>query len=134
LRAADAARLRTNSPLNARVGFHLPRYFTTHNIEVSDLNSNVGEGAVERPTPERTRELIATLNEEGYWPTPLTATSHPYAGDGSETPAPGDFSETLVGDATDTSPYTTNEPVTGISTGTFIQNMSALLLIADSGE
>jgi hypothetical protein len=77
--------------------------------------------------------LIESLNAEGYWPTPLAATSNPYVGDGPAAPAPGDFSQTLVGDATDTSPYTTNQPLTGISTGAFIQNMSALLLSVDSG-
>lgn len=110
----------------------LPRYFTTQNIEVSDLNSNAGEGAIERPTPERVRELLTTLNTEGYWPTPLTATSNPYMGDGSPTPAPGDFSGTRVGDLSDTSPFITQTPVTGVSTGTFIQNMSALLLSVGS--
>ena len=117
-----------------RVDFRLPRYFSTQNIEVSDLNSNVGSSAVQRPTSQRVQELVSALNAEGYWPTPLTATSNPYIGDGSATPAPGDFSQTLVGDATDTSPHTTDQPITGISTGAFIQNMSALLLSIDSGE
>jgi hypothetical protein len=80
------------------------------------------------------QELIAGLNAEGYWPTPLTATSQPYVGEPPAAPSPGDFSQTLVGDRFDTSPYVTDAPVTGISTGTFIQNMSALLLIADSGD
>jgi PelA/Pel-15E family pectate lyase len=122
------------SPLIVRRDGDLPRYFTTQNIEVSDMTSNAGSGAVQRPTPERVRELTATLNAEGYWPTPLTATSNPYVGDGSATPAPGDFAQTLVGDATDTSPYVTDRPITGISTGAFIQNMSALLLSLGSGE
>jgi PelA/Pel-15E family pectate lyase len=134
LRAADAEHLAANSPLSERADFRLPRYFSTQNIEVSDLNSNVGSGAVQRPTAERLRELTTSLNAEGYWPTPLTATSNPYIGDGSPTPAAGDFSQTLVGDASDTSPHTTTSPITGISTGTFIQNMSALLLSVDSGE
>jgi PelA/Pel-15E family pectate lyase len=134
LRDAPPETLAANSPLIARARFRLPRFFTTQNIEVSDLNSNAGAGRMERPTAQRTRELIESLNAEGYWPTPLTATSNPYSGDGPAAPAPGDFSQTLVGDATDTSPYTTNLPVTGISTGAFIQNMSALLLSVDSGE
>lgn len=134
LRAANANGLNVNSPLNMRQDFRLPRYFTTQNIEVSDLNSNAGSGATERPTSQRVQELITTLNAEGYWPTPLTATSNPYIGDGSLAPASGDFSQTLVGDASDTSPHTTDHPVIGISTGTFIQNMSALLLSIDSGE
>jgi len=120
--------------LSRRSDFRLPRYFTTQNIEVSDLNSNAGSGAVQRPTSQRVQELISSLNQEGYWPTPLTATSNPYIGDGSATPALGDFAQTLVGDASDTSPHTTDRPQTGISTGAFIQNMSALLLSLDSGE
>ena len=134
LRAASPQALAAASPFNPRPGFRLPRFFTTQNIEVSDMTSNVGSGAVERPSPERTRELIATLNAEGYWPTPLTATSQPYVGDGPAAPTPGDFAQTLVGDQYDTSPYVTQQPATGISTGAFIQNMSSLLLIADSGE
>ncbi|MEZ5959131.1 MAG: pectate lyase [Hyphomonadaceae bacterium] len=130
----QATHIRTRSPFERRADFSLPRYFTTQNIEVSDLNSNVGSGAVQRPSSQRVQELISSLNEEGYWPTPLTATSNPYIGDGSPTPAPGDFAQTLVGDVSDTSPHTTDRPETGISTGAFIQNMSALLLSLDSGE
>ena len=122
------------SPLTPGGAFRLPRLFTTQNIEVSDMNSNIGAGAVQRPTAARVEELVSSLNAEGYWPTPLTATSNPYIGDGSATPASGDYSQTLVGDAADTSPYTTDSPVTGISAGTFIQNMSALLLSVDSGN
>jgi PelA/Pel-15E family pectate lyase len=133
LRDADRDALAANSPLRPGA-IRLPRTFTTQNIEVSDMNSNRGEGALDRPGAERIEALVSSLNAEGYWPTPLTATSHPYAGDGAATPAPGDYSQTLVGDATDTSPYTTDSPVTGISTGTFIQNMSALLLSVDSGD
>ena len=54
-------------------------------------------------------EVIATLNAEGYWLAPLGYNSHPYKGDGSKTPAPGDFSTTHVGDETDTSPYPGSE-------------------------
>jgi PelA/Pel-15E family pectate lyase len=134
LRAADPAALAANSPLRARSpDFRLPRFFTTQNIEVSDMNSNVGAGAVARPENARVAELVSTLNAEGYWPTPLTATSNPSVGDPPAAPPPGDFAQTLVGDAYDTSPYTTDRPVTGISTGSFIQNMSALLLSVDSG-
>ena len=42
--------------------------------------------------------LAGSLNEAGYWPTPLRMTSHPYIGDGTETAAPGDFTGTFVGD------------------------------------
>ena len=85
----------------------------------SDLNA----GSV-TATP---RDLIRSLNRQGWWPTPLKATSNPYKGDGSPTPAPGDFRSTHVGDETDTSPYTTDHPVTGISTATYMANMVKLM-------
>ena len=110
LRAASPQQLAAASPFSRRADFRLPRFFTTQNIEVSDMTSNVGAGAVARPTPERARELIATLNADGYWPTPLAATSQPYAGERPAAPAPGDFSQTLVGDRYDTSPYIAPEP------------------------
>jgi PelA/Pel-15E family pectate lyase len=132
-RLASAPLELARSPL-LRGNFRMPRFFTTEGIEVSDMNSNAGEGARARPNAERIEALVGSLNREGYWPTPLTATSHPYIGDPGPVPAPGDFSQTLVGDAYDTSPYVTENPVTGISTGAFIQNMSALLLAVDSGQ
>jgi PelA/Pel-15E family pectate lyase len=134
LRQANREDLAASSPLRRGGAFRLPHLFTTQNIEVSDMNSNRGSGAVQQPAAERVQQLVSSLNAEGYWPTPLTATSNPYIGDGAATPASGDYSQTLVGDPSDTSPYMTDRPVTGISTGTFIQNMSALLLSVDSGE
>jgi PelA/Pel-15E family pectate lyase len=105
----------------------LPKYFTTADISVSDLNvgklmADAGTGSADKAT-----SLIAALNGEGWWPVELKATSNPYIGDGSPTPAPGDFSQTRVGDATDTSPYITDTPKIGISTGTYIENMAALI-------
>lgn len=122
------------SPLSREYRFAMPRYFTTQTIDVSDLNATSGAGLLERPTGERVMELISGLNAEGYWPTPLTATSNPYAGEPPAAASDGDFAQTLVGDRFDTSPYVTQTPVTGISTAAFIQNMSLLLLSVDSGE
>jgi PelA/Pel-15E family pectate lyase len=132
LAATTSEQMLAHSPLNKRDDFQLPRFFTTENIEVSDLNSNRGSSALERPSAERVAQLVGSLNAEGYWETPLVSTSHPYIGPGSASPAPGDFSQTLVGDISDTSPFTTDTPVAGISTGAFIQNMSALLLAVSS--
>ena len=72
------------------------------------------------------------MNVEGWWPTPLHATSHPYRGPGPRRPVPGDYRTTRVGDWSDTSPYIADQPVTGISTATFIADM-ALLIRALSG-
>jgi PelA/Pel-15E family pectate lyase len=118
LRATDAAALQRASPLNAPGNAPLPRYFVTELDAGSDLNA-AGGG-----TPA---EVIRTLNAEGWWPTPLRATSNPYIGPGPSTPPPGDFRSTHVGDSSDTSPYTTDRPVTGISTATYIANMVRLI-------
>jgi PelA/Pel-15E family pectate lyase len=127
LDAASTAALAAASPLARRDDFVLPAFFTAHNIEVSDLNSDAGHAPFAIPDETRVRELVDGLDAQGRWLTPLTATSHPYIGPGPAAPAPGDYSQTRVGDASDTSPYVTDTPETGISTGRFIQNMSALM-------
>lgn len=119
LRKTSPEALKKVSPLYASRPDVLPRIFIERPAAGSDLNSHGASGEV--------AALIAGLNAEGYWPTPLTATSNPYRGDGSKTPAQGDYATSHVGDATDTSPYVTDKPVIGISTGTYIQNMSKLI-------
>ena len=140
-RAVDVARLRAEyerlaamtpeaaaagSPLLARQGsVSLPDYFTLGDITVSDMTS---QGTRPRAvTPETLAALLAGLNDRGYWPTPLRAVSNPYIGDGSPEVAPGEFRITRVGDTSDTSPYITDFPVMGVSTGTFIRNMGVLI-------
>ncbi|WP_199192671.1 pectate lyase [Allosphingosinicella deserti] len=119
LKALPVAEATRDSPLLAANAKPLPRFFVSGGMVGSDLNA----GSV-TATP---RDLIRSLNSQGWWPTPLKATSNPYKGDGSPTPAPGDFRSTHVGDETDTSPYTTDHPVTGISTATYMANMVKLM-------
>ena len=78
-------------------------------------------------TAERVAGLIGGLNAQGYWPTPLVATSHPYTGATPPATPDGDYATTHVGDVTDTSPYPTDMPEMGISTGAYIQNMTTLI-------
>ncbi|HEX9931821.1 MAG TPA: pectate lyase [Allosphingosinicella sp.] len=118
LRATSLQELRRTSPLHAPQAQPLPRFFVSGTDVGSDLNASGGG------TP---RELVRLLNARGYWPTPLRATSNPYIGPGPATPPPGDFRTTHVGDASDTSPYNTDTPVTGISTATYIANMARLI-------
>ncbi|MGB5687967.1 MAG: pectate lyase [Woeseiaceae bacterium] len=126
LRKVPPSELVANSPLNRREDFSLPRFFTTKRIEVSDLNSS-GSTLTDKPTEAQIASLVDSLNDEGYWPTPLRAIANPYIGDGSTVAADGDFSQTRVGDSSDTSPYVAENPVTGISISSFIENMSALM-------
>jgi hypothetical protein len=118
LQRLDRSQLQRESPLNAPGNQPLARYFMTDVDAGSDLNAASGG------TPA---EIVRALNAEGWWPTPLRATSNPYVGPGPATPPPGDFRTTHVGDSSDTSPYTTDRPVTGISTATYIANMARLI-------
>jgi hypothetical protein len=133
LRAASRDELVADSPFNKRPDFELPRYFTTKRIEVSDLNASRAP-AGEQPTQAQVAAIIDGLNDEGYWPTPLRAVANPYIGDGSAEPAEGDFGQTRVGDASDTSPYISDKPVEGISISSFIDAMSMLIRALDTSD
>ncbi len=71
-------------------------------------------------------EVLSTLDERGFWLAPLGYNSHPYKSDGAKTPAPGDFSQTHVGDETDTSPYP-DDNLMGISIAAYLRNMGVLI-------
>jgi PelA/Pel-15E family pectate lyase len=111
--------LAKNSPLVAADPPPLPRYFVSGGLTGSDLNAGSRDA--------KPRDLVRSLNAKGWWPTPLVATSNPYIGPGPATPAPGDYRTTHVGDASDTSPFTTDKPVIGISTSAYIANMAKLI-------
>jgi PelA/Pel-15E family pectate lyase len=70
--------------------------------------------------------VIAGLNKEGYWIVPIGMDSHSYRGDGSTKVPSADFSQTHVGDETDTSPFP-DDKIVGISTEAYIRNMSVLI-------
>lgn len=118
LKATPVEQLLAASPLHRPDPVPLPRYVVSGEEAGSDLNASSGGGV---------RSIIQSLNREGWWPTPLRATSNPYRGAGPAAVAPGEFRSTHVGDASDTSPYTTDQPVTGISTATYLANMAALI-------
>ncbi|MDC7684132.1 pectate lyase [Asticcacaulis sp. BYS171W] len=125
LRAMPKAEATKDSPLFAKSGKPLNRYFVVREVRGSDLN--ISEAAA-KPVAD----LVAGLNAEGYWPTPLHATSNIYHPDEAAAKMPP--SKTATGqsiDARDTSPYTVKDPVMGISTGTYINNMSRLIQYLD---
>jgi hypothetical protein len=70
--------------------------------------------------------VIASLKPDGAWIAPLEYVSYPYRGDGKAERPAGDFSQTHVGDESDTSPFP-NTTVLGISTTTYIRRMSVLI-------
>jgi PelA/Pel-15E family pectate lyase len=112
LRLNSAANIRSERSTSMKLG---------EDIHLSDASI--------KPAPagdDSIRRLAETLNPEGYWPTPLRLTSHPYRGDGPRRITPGDFSESWVGDEFDTSPFFPAQPEVGISTSQFVNNMAEL--------
>ena len=89
--------------------------------------------AVDAPKDRAAEVDRERSTREGYWPAPLGYNSHPYKGDGSKTPAPGDFSRTHVGDETDTSPYP-DAKLKGISVEAYVRNMSVLIRQLDASH
>lgn len=109
-----------NSVLKGRGPSLLPRYVTSR-VGGSDLNTDPSARAAGAAA------LVEGLNSEGWWPVELRTTSHPYKGDGPPVPPPGFVDRGQVGDAWDTSPFTEPSGPMGISTGSYINNMSALI-------
>ena len=124
-RALPAAEAAKDSPLRPGAGrLPLPRYFAVRE------SSAYGPDASLSPA-DRAARAVASQDDSGRWIAPLGSTSHLYRGDGSKEIASGDFSRTQVGDGSDTSPYRADASVTGISTNTYIRNMSALIRFLD---
>jgi PelA/Pel-15E family pectate lyase len=108
--AMTTAELRKRSPLLSPSGsVPLPKYV-----------------AVDMGAADTAASVIKSLSAEGKWLGPLGYMSRPYKGPGGPTPAAGSFATTHVGDETDTSPFPETTTV-GISTATFIRNMSVLI-------
>ena len=79
-------------------------------------------------TEREVRELISSLTSDGYWLVPMTMTSNPYtAGASPDNITPGNFQSGQVGDKYDTSPFTPAEEVLGITTRSYMQNVSRLM-------
>ncbi len=125
LRATPPEEASRNSPLKSPATAPLPRFVVTGDIVGSDLNTDTT--ARRAHDASRAEALVAGLNAEGYWPTELRTTSNPYAGIGPAQPPAGFTDRGQVGDHTDTSPYTLPKGPMGISTGTYIRNMSMLI-------
>ena len=62
-------------------------------------------------SPEAVAKLIATLNERGYWPTPMKAVSNPYIGPGAKEIAPGEYRRGSVVDLAPTVLYYMGLPI-----------------------
>ena len=130
-KATPPGELAKNSPLQpGRTPTPLPRYFSASGGGPGPF----GFGGPTGTSAERAASVIAALDADGRWLSPLRSTSHPYTRDGAKEVTPGDFGATQVGDETDTSPYRATQAVSGISTGTFIRNLDVLIRFLDASR
>ncbi|ESQ91290.1 hypothetical protein ABAC460_06910 [Asticcacaulis sp. AC460] len=113
-----------DSPLLSPALKPLPKYAVDRPQRGSDLNTQDENAGI--------AELVASLNSDGYWPTLLNATSNVFHPDAEAALLPASIAANGEAiDARDTSPYITTTPVIGISTGTYINNMSRLIHFLD---
>lgn len=113
--ATSPAEVIKTSPLKLTPGsVPLPKYYT------------LAGGSPGEPT-----KVVAQLNDEGYWLAPLGYNSNPYKRDGTKAPVAGDFSQTYVGDETDTSPFP-DPKLMGISIDAYVRNMGVLIRALDA--
>lgn len=108
------------SPLLSVEKVSLPKYYTRTRQMEGDEKTDV-------------EKLIKTLTKEGYWLTPLKDISNPY----KECPfmAPSKetkYASTFVGDEYDTSCYSSETSVMGISTAIYIANMMKCIHFLDA--
>jgi len=130
---ARHARLAAMTPAQAAAGSALkggrralPRFFTLDALGLADLGTTARQ-AIRPPAAGQVETVLSALDTQGRWVTPLKNTSHRYSRDGYAQPVAGDFSQTYVGDATDTSPFPDPAPVPGIATDVFVRNMGVLI-------
>lgn len=109
-----ANKLTEGSPLKSQNLIPLPTYYTRRPQTTGDVN-----------------EVLKSFDKKGYWLTPLKSTSNPYKELPSEMTRSTEskYVSTMVGDEYDTSSYVPKEPVMGISTGVYIENMMKLILV-----
>ena len=125
--ATPPAEASQKSPLNKHLRLTLPKFFTIGKVSFSDLNFRAQINKQSSSLMDSATQLIQSLNQQGYWPTPLYYTTNPYIGEPSKAIANNEYANTMVGDKWDTSPYPTENPVIGISTATYIKNMGVLI-------
>lgn len=72
-------------------------------------------------------ELIASLNQEYYWPAPLTLTTNPYIGEGSARDPIPELYEATLKHPYNTQFYFPDHPEIGITVNAYIKNMKILI-------
>ncbi len=79
------------------------------------------------PDLEKVDEILKSIDAHNRWMAKHVMISNPYIGDGKKGELTEEYSQTHVGDETDTSPYRDESEQEYISTETYIENMRLLI-------
>lgn len=135
---SEVAQMAETSPLQRTEPSDLPRYFTFREVDFTDLFTGA---TIKAPdvSLEQIQALIDDLGTKNHWQVPLPQITNEYRGDGPSTPYEGTaYRSKHVGDVYDTSPYDPQDPPQiapyqeadrplGISTASFVANVSKLV-------
>lgn len=113
----DKNKLLSQSPLLSDELCPLPKYYTHYPRFVAEKEIS---------------ELMDEVKKQGYWLSDLPSISHPYrSGWTSDLSEKGDYSQQMVGDDFDTSPYPCTDGQQCISVAAYIKNMMMLIAALD---
>lgn len=120
IRTKPVEELIKDSPLLSTEQVPLPRFYTRIFSRGGDKGGDV-------------MQVVRSLTKEGYWLTPLQQISNPYKECPDMEPSKETkYASTFVGDEFDTSCYTSEEPVMGISTAVYVSNMMKCIQFLES--
>ncbi|MDR2839772.1 MAG: hypothetical protein LBV75_00680 [Paludibacter sp.] len=121
--AISPEQIKAESPLYQSKRVPLVKYFT-----------HAGGGRRGEMEVDITK-IISSISPQGAWLSPLMFTSNVYV-ECPKQPASDDttYAKTRVGDKYDTSPYSSKEPVMGITTSTYMRNIMLLINYLDSSK
>ena len=80
-----------------------------------------------KPAAQEVEKLLGSLVKGEYWLAPIASTSNPYIGDGSMVVVPNVNVDRQAGDQYDTSPFAPEPEILGITTKSYMQNISSLI-------
>jgi len=92
----------------------------------------VGDEIITPPDIKKVNEVLKSLDEQNRWLETHVMISNPYAGDGKKSELTDKYSQTYVGDETDTSPFRDDSDQQYISTSKYIENMKLLISFLNS--
>ncbi len=109
----------------------IPKQFTEIGSPQSYYNNNRYDDR-RKPDESKVLEVLGSLDNEYRWLTKHAMISNPYIGDGEKQDQTDEYVSTMVGDATDTSPYRDESDQEYISTREYIRNMKTLINYVES--